>query len=77
MLFYVVVVLCCFMLFYVVLCCFMLLFYVVVVDHDKIGCKRLAVVKDTNDLSQDRMHLDTFFNVLGILSFVNCWSSMN
>ncbi len=34
-------------------------------ENDLIGCDRLALCIDTEDLDQERMHLDTFFNVLG------------
>jgi arginine deiminase len=34
-------------------------------ENDFIGCDRLALCIDTDDLDQERMHLDTFFNVLG------------
>jgi len=34
-------------------------------ENDLIGCDRLALCIDTDDLDQERMHLDTFFNVLG------------
>jgi len=33
-------------------------------ENDLIGCERLALVIDENEFSQDRMHLDTFFNIL-------------
>jgi len=33
-------------------------------ENDLIGCDKLALVIDTDDLDQERMHLDTFFNVL-------------
>ncbi len=34
-------------------------------DRDWFGYDRIAVVKDVNDKSQERMHLDTVFNVVG------------
>jgi len=33
-------------------------------ENDLIGCERLALIIDENDLSQERMHLDTYFNIL-------------
>jgi len=33
-------------------------------ENDLIGCDRLALIIDDNDLSQERMHLDTYFNIL-------------
>jgi len=33
-------------------------------ENDLIGCDRLALVIDSNDMSQERMHLDTYFNIL-------------
>eukprot|EP00667_Euglena_gracilis_P009138 EG_transcript_9270 len=33
-------------------------------EHDLFGTERVAVVRDDFDLSQDRMHLDTVFNVV-------------
>lgn len=33
-------------------------------ENDLIGCDRLALCIDSDDLDQERMHLDTFFNVL-------------
>lgn len=32
--------------------------------NDLLGCNRFALIIDDYDLSQDRMHLDTFFNIL-------------
>lgn len=34
-------------------------------ENDFIGCDNLALCVDTDDQDQERMHLDTFFNVLG------------
>jgi len=33
-------------------------------DNDFLGTQRFAVVEDVNDFSQDRMHLDTIFNIV-------------
>ncbi len=33
-------------------------------ENDILGCDRFGLVVDEKDLNQDRMHLDTFFNVL-------------
>jgi arginine deiminase len=33
-------------------------------ENDLIGCDRLALIIDDNDYAQERMHLDTFFNIL-------------
>ncbi len=35
-------------------------------EKDVIGCDRLALCIDTDDLDQERMHLDTFFNVISL-----------
>jgi arginine deiminase len=37
---------------------------VYLMENDLIGFDKLALVIDENDFSQERMHLDTFFNVL-------------
>jgi len=33
-------------------------------EKDLFGSRRVAVVKDLFDRCQDRMHLDTFFNIV-------------
>jgi arginine deiminase len=37
---------------------------VYLMENDLIGCQRLALVIDENDMAQERMHLDTYFNIL-------------
>jgi len=37
---------------------------VYLMENDLLGCERLALVIDQNDFAQERMHLDTFFNIL-------------
>ena len=37
---------------------------VFLMENDLLGTKRFGVVTDLTDMNQDRMHLDTFFNVL-------------
>merc|ERR1711974_47717 len=34
------------------------------IEKDLFGTERVAIVDDTMDLSQDRMHLDTYFNII-------------
>ena len=33
-------------------------------EYDLIGCERFTLVIDDTDFSQERMHLDTFFNII-------------
>jgi len=33
-------------------------------ENDLLGCERLALIIDENDMAQERMHLDTYFNIL-------------
>lgn len=39
-------------------------------DNRLVGYPKFVIVQDTTDLNQDRMHLDTFFNIIGHRSAV-------
>ena len=46
-------------------------------DKNLLGSRRFAIVIDENDLDQQRMHLDTYFNILNdtycvVLDFDDC-----